>query len=137
MLAALEIAEKEQTPFGAAIALGDQLLATVANRTSKLCDPTAHAELLAIRIASEQLGKTDLSGHILYTTCEPCTMCMGAAIWAGIDTVFFGCSVEQISREMDQIDMTAQEVAKKAFYPVRVEGALLEERCLELLKRFG
>lgn len=57
-------------------------------------DPTAHAEIVAIRRASENFKNFDLKGCKLYTTCEPCPMCLSAIFWSRIDTVYFGCSKE-------------------------------------------
>ena len=66
------------------------LVATAANRTVSTTDPSAHAEVLAIQAAAKQLGKTDLSGCTLYTTCEPCPMCYGLALWAGPSEIVCG-----------------------------------------------
>ncbi|MCH8548802.1 MAG: nucleoside deaminase [Balneolaceae bacterium] len=137
MQAAIDIAEKKKTPFGAAIALGDQLLVAAANETSEQVDPTAHAELLAIRRACELLGKTDLSGHTLYATCEPCSMCMSAAIWANLDAVFYGVSIPEIKKRINQISISSSEVAKQSFYPIEIKGDVLLSENLKLLKRYS
>ncbi|NBC04534.1 MAG: nucleoside deaminase [Bacteroidetes bacterium] len=137
MKAAIEIAEKHSTPFGAALALGDEIFVTAANQTKTLHDPTAHAELLAIRKLSDRVRKTDLSGFSLYTTCEPCPMCMSAAIWAKIDTVFYGCGIPSISKKMPQIDIRSIDINKKSFHNVTILGGVLENRCMELLKQFS
>lgn len=77
-------------PFGAVIVKDGTLLASAHNEVIKRNDPTAHAEVLAIRKAAKRLGSFDLSGCELYTTCEPCPMCMGAVLWARIGRVVFG-----------------------------------------------
>jgi tRNA(Arg) A34 adenosine deaminase TadA len=137
MKAAIEIAEKHHTPFGAALAMGDQLFVAAANQTGQLHDPTAHAEVMAIRKLGDQIKKTDLSGYTLYTTCEPCPMCMSAAIWAKIDTVFYGCDIPMISKYMGQIQMRAGTLAKSGFVETHVKGEIMVNECEELLKKYS
>ena len=72
-------------PFGAVIARDGRVVATGANRVTPDCDPTAHAEVSAIRAAAKKLGTFDLSGCEIYTSCEPCPMCLGAIYWARLD----------------------------------------------------
>ncbi|WP_345976139.1 nucleoside deaminase [Sulfurimonas sp. HSL3-7] len=79
-------------PFGAVIVHRDKVIATAHNEVLKTNDPTAHAEINAIRIASEQLGSFDLSECVLYCTCKPCPMCLGAIFWARIGTVYYGAT---------------------------------------------
>lgn len=136
MKAAIEIAEKYKTPFGAALAMGDELFVTAANQTGKRNDPTAHAEVMAIRKLGEHIKKTDLSGFTLYTTCEPCPMCMSAAIWAKIDTVFYGCSIPEISKYMSQIDLRAEELLTLGFVNISITGGINESECRSLLKKY-
>ena len=70
-------------PFGAVIATKDgEIVATGVNRVTASCDPTAHAEVSAIRAAAAKLGTFNLSGYEIYTSCEPCPMCLGAIYWA-------------------------------------------------------
>lgn len=76
-------------PFGAVIACGGDIIATAGNRVTAVKDPTAHAEILAIRLAASRLGTHELSGCTLYTSCEPCPMCLGAVYWAGIERVVY------------------------------------------------
>ena len=137
MRAAIEIAEKYQTPFGAALAMGDQLFIAAANQTGKLHDPTAHAEVMAIRKLGEQVKKTNLSGYTLYTTCEPCPMCMSAAIWSKIDTVFYGCDIPMISNYMGQIQLRADTLAESAFVETHVCGEIMIDECEELVKKYS
>ena len=82
-------------PFGAAIVNSDgQVVAVTSNSVLKDCDATAHAEVNAIRKASQLLGTHDLSGHTIVTTAYPCPMCLGAIIWANIKHVVYGCRKE-------------------------------------------
>ena len=77
-------------PFGAVIVKDGQIIATGTNRVTATCDPTAHAEVSAIRQAAKDLNSFDLSGCDIYTSCEPCPMCLGAIYWAHIDRMFYG-----------------------------------------------
>ena len=77
-------------PFGAAIARGGEIIATGVNRVTANCDPTAHAEVSAIRAAAQKLGTFNLSGCEIYSSCEPCPMCLGAIYWARLDRLFYG-----------------------------------------------
>lgn len=77
-------------PFGAVIAKDGEIISTGTNRVTSSCDPTAHAEVSAIRAASCKLGTFDLSGYEIYTSCEPCPMCLGAIYWARLDKMYYG-----------------------------------------------
>ncbi|MCK5169079.1 MAG: nucleoside deaminase [Bacteroidales bacterium] len=76
-------------PFGAVIVKDGEVIARGVNRVTSNIDPTAHAEVNAIREASKKLGTYDLSGCEIYSSCEPCPMCLGAIYWARIDKLFF------------------------------------------------
>jgi guanine deaminase len=78
-------------PFGAIVAMDDKIISQSGNRVVLNNDPTAHAEILAIREASSIIGSHDLSGCTLYSSCEPCPMCLGAIYWAGIKKVVYSC----------------------------------------------
>ena len=77
-------------PFGAVIVRDGRVLARASNSVTLLNDPTAHAEVSAIRAACASLGTFDLSGAEIYTSCEPCPMCLGAIYWAGIAKIYYG-----------------------------------------------
>ena len=81
-------------PFGAVVVKDNKVIAVASNTTLKDNDPTAHAEINAIREACKKLNTYDLSKCILYTSCEPCPMCLSAIIWANIKTVYYGCTKE-------------------------------------------
>lgn len=76
-------------PFGAVIARDGEIVAEASNCVTLHCDPTAHAEVSAIRKAAEKLHNFDLSGCVIYTSCEPCPMCLGAIYWAHLDKIFY------------------------------------------------
>lgn len=84
--------KNEGGPFGATITKDGKIICVVNNTVLKDKDPTAHAEINAIREASKILGTHDLSGCELYATGYPCPMCLGAIIWANIKTVYYGCT---------------------------------------------
>ena len=134
MRLALQTAKNHQTPFGAVIAMGDQPFVSAGNLVSSTCDPTAHAAMVAIRQMSDHLKKTDLAGYHLYTTCEPCPMCMGAAIWANLDAVIYGCSIEDAAKMVPQIKLHADAIASKSFREIRVGGGILKDECINLLR---
>jgi len=77
-------------PFGAVIVKDGNIVAEGNNRVTADCDPTAHAEVNAIRKAALALGTFDLSGCEIYTSCEPCPMCLGAIYWAHLDKIYYG-----------------------------------------------
>ncbi|MFI3289616.1 MAG: nucleoside deaminase [Rikenellaceae bacterium] len=98
MRVAIELSEKNIEngggPFGAIIACNGEIVATGVNRVTASCDPTAHAEIAAIRAASKKLSRFDLSGCEIYSSCEPCPMCLGAIYWAHLDKLYYGNSKE-------------------------------------------
>ena len=77
-------------PFGAVIVKDGKIVAGSSNRVTIDNDPTAHAEVNTIREACRRLGTFDLSGCVIYTSCEPCPMCLGAIFWAHIDRIYYG-----------------------------------------------
>lgn len=89
------IKNKEGGPFGAVIInKNGEIIANGNNKVILEKDPTAHAEVVAIRNACKKLNTYDLSNYILYTSCEPCPMCLSAIIWANIKEVYYGCTKE-------------------------------------------
>lgn len=96
MREAIELSKKSVTsgggPFGAVITKNGMILSKASNTVTQTNDPTAHAEVNAIRAACEKLKTFKLEGCELYTSCEPCPMCLSAAYWAGIEKIYFGNS---------------------------------------------
>jgi len=80
-----------EVPVGAVLVMGDRIIARAANRTIADCDPTAHAEIIALREAARELGNYRLGGATLYVTIEPCSMCAGAMVQARIARLMYGC----------------------------------------------
>jgi guanine deaminase len=79
-------------PYGAVIVKDNQLIAASGNKVTSNIDPTAHAEVMTIRLACKKLNDFQLRDCILYTSCEPCPMCLGAIYWARLKKVYFACS---------------------------------------------
>lgn len=79
-------------PFGAVVVRGDEVLATGVNRVTRDLDPTAHAEVSAIRAACRELGVFSLAGCTMYASCEPCPMCATSALWARLDRLVFAAN---------------------------------------------
>jgi guanine deaminase len=91
-LAAENVATGQGGPFAALIVKNGEIIAQGVNCVTALHDPTAHAEVLAIRQACKKLADFQLLGCTLYSSCEPCPMCLGAIYWARVAQVFFACS---------------------------------------------
>ena len=121
-------------PFGAAIIhtkSGDVLLRAL-NMVKQETDPSEHAEVRAIRLATRKLKQISLAGYTLYTTCEPCPMCMSTALWAGLDRVVYGATIEDANRHCNQIQIPATEVATRSDMKCVVDGPVLREQCYAL-----
>lgn len=90
----IENLEKGGGPFGAVIVKDDEIIAEAANSVTIENDPTCHAEINAIRKAAKELSNYDLSGCIIYSSCEPCPMCLGAIYWARLDALYYANTKE-------------------------------------------
>ena len=116
-------------PFGAAIvstATGDRLARAV-NGVRVETDPSSHAELRTVRRATRRLGRISLEGYTLYSTCEPCPMCMANALWAGLDRVIYGATIEDANRHCRQIRIPAEEVVSRSDMRCAVDGPVMRE----------
>jgi tRNA(Arg) A34 adenosine deaminase TadA len=102
------------------------------NAVSPLHDPSAHAEVYTIRLACAQLKSPRLQGYTLYTTCEPCPMCMACILWSGLDRVVYGATIDDAARFGDQIMIYAKDMQKKWDHPCIVDGPVGHDRCLAL-----
>jgi len=96
-------------PFGALVVRGDELIATGTNQVTPTLDPTAHAEVVAIRAACRELGSFALAGCLLVASCEPCPMCFASALWARVDRIVFTA---------DRHDAAAAGFDDRVFYEV-------------------
>jgi guanine deaminase len=91
-LATRNVLSNQGGPFGAVIVKNGEIIAYGSNSVTSKFDPTAHAEIVAIRMACQLLGDFSLKGCEIYTSCEPCPMCLAACYWARLDKIYYGCS---------------------------------------------
>ena len=122
-----------EVPIGAVIVRGDEIIAAAHNLVETSKDPTAHAEMLAIRQAAERLGGWRLTGCHMYVTVEPCSMCAGAIVWARIEKLFIGTD-DPKGGACGSIFNSPQE--QKLNHYTEIETGLLREECSEIMKTF-
>jgi tRNA(adenine34) deaminase len=120
-------------PIGAAIARGGELLASAGNERELRGDPTAHAEILAIRAAAELLGGWRLPETTLYVTLEPCAMCAGAIVLARVPEVVFGAPDPKAGAAGSVLDVLGEQALN---HRPRVRSGVLEQECAALLRDF-
>ena len=136
MRRALKEAEKardhDEVPVGAALVQGGKLLAAGWNQSILRNDPTAHAEIVAIRRAAARLRRYRLVDTILYVTMEPCAMCAGALVWARVGKVVFGCWDQKAGALGSAFDLQRA----KLNHRFEVTGGVLEEECREIVQTF-
>jgi len=121
-------------PFGALIVntrTGERLMRAT-NAVMRENDPSAHAETRTVRLACKKLKSTSLAGYTMYSTCEPCAMCMANALWARLDRVVYGAAIADANRFCLQIHIPAREVARRSDMKTRVEGPKLRDLCTTL-----
>jgi len=136
MRMALDEARKADFPFGAVIVKDGKVMARGRNlgRTNK--DPTAHGEMVAIRNGVAEYGGFALRGGTLYTTGEPCAMCMGAILWSHFGRLVYAASIAQLATRMNQIMITSEELAKRAaFAPIEITGGVLADEAMALFTK--
>jgi tRNA(adenine34) deaminase len=125
--------EHGDVPIGAAVYRQGELLAKAGNARELRKDPTAHAEVLAIRAAAERLGGWRLPGTTLYVTLEPCAMCAGAIVLARIPTVVFGTADLKAGAAGSVLDILAEPALN---HRPQVIGGVREDECAALLRDF-
>ena len=135
MRLAIEQARRADFPFGAVIVRDGKAIARGRNIGRMTDDPTAHGEMVAIRRCIAGHGSKAMKGATLYTSGEPCVMCMGAILWCGFGRLVYAVSVAQIASKMNQIMATSAEIAAKApFSHIAITGGVLAD---EAMKLFG
>lgn len=122
-----------EVPIGAVVVYEDQVIGRGHNMTESLKDPTAHAEILAIRQACKKRGGWRLNGAELYVTVEPCAMCAGAMVWARISRVFYGIRDPKAGACRSIFSITQEPGLN---HNVEVIEGLLEEDCRRIIKDF-
>jgi tRNA(adenine34) deaminase len=136
MRMALDEASQGDYAFGCVITRDNDVIARGRNLGKTNDDPTAHGEMVAIRRCLADHGSTSLRGATLYTSGEPCVMCMGAVVGCGIGRLVFAASVPQIGGLTNQIMITGAEVAARAKWnPMEITGGVLADEALKLLRR--
>jgi tRNA(adenine34) deaminase len=133
LLAAGSAAERGEVPVGAVVARGEEVLAVATNEREATNDPTAHAELLAIREAANALGGWRLTGCTLYSTLEPCPMCAGAAHAARLDRLVYAAPDPKAGYAGTLHDVPAD---ARLNHTIAVERGLLEAEAAQLLRNF-
>ncbi len=121
-------------PFGAVIVKGDEIIAEASNSVTISNDPTAHAEVNCIRKATQRLGTFNLEGCDIYTSCEPCPMCLGAIYWAHLDHIYYANDRKDAAAIGFDDDFIYQEVALPNAKRNKVMERLLGEEALEAFR---
>ena len=137
MREALRVAHDAQAagevPVGACVVAGDELLAACGNRTRTDCDPTAHAEIVALREASRKVGNFRLADATLYSTIEPCAMCAGALIQARVKLLVYGATDEKAGAVESHFHICD---ANQLNHRIEVVKGILEVECGALMQEF-
>src|SRR6202521_6363619 len=131
--AALEAQTRDEVPIGSCIVVGEKLLAVAGNRTRTDCDPTAHAEIVALREAARKLGNYRLANATVYSTIEPCAMCAGALIQARVSLLVYGAPDEKAGAVESHFHICD---ANQLNHRIEVVKGVLESECRELMQEF-
>ncbi|MBX7062743.1 MAG: tRNA adenosine(34) deaminase TadA [Pyrinomonadaceae bacterium] len=131
---AREAESRGEVPIGALIvsAEGD-VLAEASNETIERCDPTAHAEILAIRAAGQKIGNYRLTGTTVYSTIEPCAMCAGALVNARVARLVYGAPDERFGAVRSKFEICDSEILN---HRIEIVTGVLEEECRKLMQDF-
>lgn len=133
MRMAIAEAARADFPFGAIIVRDGEVLSKGRNLGKTTNDPTAHGEMVAIRRFVSVRPATELKGTTLYTSGEPCPMCMGAIVWCAIGRVVFAASIEELAKKIGQIMLQSRTVADAApFASIAITGGVLSAEALAL-----
>ncbi len=125
--------EAGEVPIGAVVVFDDRLVARAFNQPIRRHDPTAHAEILAIRAAAEALGNYRLTGSTLYVTLEPCLMCAGALVHARVATLVFGAAEPRTGAIVSNLQALG---LPQHNHEVAVVGGVRENECREMIQQF-
>ncbi|QFS49076.1 cytidine deaminase [Nostoc sphaeroides CCNUC1] len=135
MRLALAEAKEGDAPYGAVIVKDNEVVAVAHNTVNRDNDPSAHAEINAIRSLTAKLKNPSLESYSIYTTGEPCPMCATACVWSGVSEIVYGASIQDlISVNQSQINISCEEVIAKSFRNIKVTKDVLKNECLELFK---
>ena len=126
-------AESGEVPVGALIVRDGHIIAEAGNQPISACDPTAHAEICAIRAAARQLDNYRLTGCSLYSSIEPCLMCAGAAMHARVDSIIYGASEPRAGAVSGGTDYFQH---LRHLHPLEITGGILEAQSRALIQAF-
>jgi len=126
-----------QTPFGACVVKDGRVISSEHNRVWRDGDITAHAEMVAIRRACQKLNTIDLSGCVIYSTCEPCPMCFSACHWARIEQIIFGAGIKDAKQAgFNELFVSNVIMKKQGKSPVKIVRGFLAAEAKELFKQW-
>ena len=131
--AAREAESRQEVPIGACIVIGEEVVAVAGNRTRTDCDPTAHAEIIALREAAQQVGNYRLGDATVYSTIEPCAMCAGALIQARVPLLVYGAKDEKAGAVDSHFQICNSD---RLNHRVQVISGVLESECRQLMQEF-
>jgi tRNA(Arg) A34 adenosine deaminase TadA len=122
--------------YGAVVTMGDRVISRTHDSAVTEGDPSLHAEFKAIREAAAALDRADLCGAVLFSTCEPCPMCMGLAVWANLTSIVYGASIADTAHMgKSRILVDAKEIAARSPNLLEVIGGVLKESCESLYRQ--
>jgi tRNA(adenine34) deaminase len=133
LLAAREAQQRGEVPVGTCVVLDDRLLAVSGNRTRTDCDPSGHAELVALREAAQRIGNYRLVGTVVYSTIEPCAMCAGALIQARVKRLVYGARDERAGAVESRFKICDTDFLN---HRIEVTAGILEYECRALMQEF-
>ncbi len=141
MLRAIELARQGMEsnsggPFGAVVVKAGEIIGEGSNLVTSTNDPTAHAEIVAVRNACQKLGTFQLDGSVIYTSCEPCPMCLAAIYWARPERIFFGCTREDAARINFDDDFLYGELNKPIKERELPMSSLMREESLKVFQNW-
>jgi tRNA(adenine34) deaminase len=133
LAAAHEARQRDEVPVGTCIVVGDRLLSVAGNRTREDRDPTAHAEIIALREAARKIDNYRLTDAVVYSTIEPCAMCAGALIQARVRRLVFGTRDERAGAVESRFRICDTDFLN---HRIEISSGVLEAECRELIQQF-
>ncbi|MDO8735037.1 MAG: tRNA adenosine(34) deaminase TadA [Elusimicrobiota bacterium] len=130
---AKKAAKSGEVPVGCVIVKDGKIISRAYNLTVKRNDPTAHAEILAIKKAAQKTGNYRLTNCEMYVTIEPCPMCAGAAVWARVRKIIFGVCDEKSGAAGSVVNIVNN---KKLNHRIKIKGGVLSDECADLMRKF-
>ena len=133
--AAWQGVEKGEMPFGACVVRKGQVISVAHNSAKANMDTTAHAEVQAIRESSQRLKALELTGCVIYSTCEPCPMCFTACVWAKVGRIVYACRIEDAAKAgIRQVPISSASMNQLGRSSIELVGDVLREESLKLFE---